>query len=129
MRLIEHTGGVPCESTFSIGRTFIKKPNEVPFSIYGMFYHSHENDAKYHREESGGWKTHSSKPTKTGIKRRLADKPRLKNGQVFPLSARLAGVTKEDILKARVNRSPGFGKRHESRKAKSKRKKKCDKDL
>ena len=33
-------------------------PNEHrPYSISGYFYHSHENDEKWNRDEFGGWKT------------------------------------------------------------------------
>ena len=93
---------------------------EVPYSISGSFYHSHEYDERYHKDEQGLWKIVSSKPRNKPYK---SEKPRFKNGKVFPLSARLAGITKEDIMKARVKNSPGCGQTRESRKAKAKKKK------
>ena len=138
-RLAKGCGHHPCKSSFSIKPTFAKprskiaraevealSMDETPYSITGFFYHSHKYDARYHKDEQGLWKKVSNDPNKKPPK---IERPRIRNGRVVPLSARLAGITKEDILKARVNRSPGFGKKQESRKAKSKRKKKCDKDL
>jgi hypothetical protein len=81
--------------------------NEMPYSINGMFYHSHENDTRYHKDNLGLSKIISDKPRKHPCKQQ---RPRFRNGKVWPLSARLAGITKEDIEKSRIYRSKGFGK-------------------
>ena len=62
------TGYHKCENTFQIKETFTRIMNQEfrnsiksipaeqrPHSIVGIFYHSHENDPKYHRTEGGGW--------------------------------------------------------------------------
>ena len=62
------TGYHKCENTFQIKETFTRIMNKEyrnfiksipaeqrPHSIVGIFYHSHENDPKYHRTEGGGW--------------------------------------------------------------------------
>jgi hypothetical protein len=47
------------------------------------------------------------------------ERPRFRNGKVWPLSARLAGITKEDIEKSRIKHSRVFSK---TRKPKGKKK-------
>ena len=48
-------------------------PNEHrPYSISGYFYHSHENDEKWNRDEFGGWKTN-------GIRKNASNKPKTKH--------------------------------------------------
>ena len=120
-KLSKDSGFHPCKSAFSLSPTFVKPrdkftkteleqldADEVPYSIFGIFYHSHEYDEKYHRNELGIWKTVSNKPRKTPY---VEERPRIKNGKIFPLSARLAGITKEDIIAARRKR---VGKKHEN---------------
>ena len=51
----------------------------------------------------------------------LEQKPHISRGKVYPMSARKLGITVEDILRARKNHSPGFGKK---RKVQSKSNKK-----
>ena len=125
-RLAKHCGHHPCKSSFSIAPTFntLKAnpktaelfDNEMPYSITGLFYHSHENDTRYHKDDLGLSKIISDKPRKHTYKQ---ERPRFKNGKVWPLSARLAGITKEDIEKSRIYHSKGFGK---TRKPKDKKK-------
>jgi len=103
------TGYVPCQSRFSIAPTFPRDknvmvlPNEHrPYSISGYFYHSHENDEKWNRDEFGGWKTN-------GIRKNASNKPktkhypRIKNGKILPLWAR-ATMTVEEVLQAQKDR-------------------------
>ena len=123
-QLQKHCGHHPCKSQFSISPTFnnLKKKyeehafNEIPYSIIGIFYHSHENDTRYHKDDLGLSKIISDKPRKHPCKQ---ERPRFRNGKVWPLSARLAGITKEDIEKSRIYHSKGFGK---TRKPKDKKK-------
>ena len=125
-KLAKHSGHHPCKSTFSIAPTFNTMKatpnyeelfdNEMPYSITGMFYHSHENDTRYHKDDLGLRKIISDKPRKHPCKQ---ERPRFRNGKVWPLSARLAGITKEDIEKSRIYHSKGFGK---TRKPKHKKK-------
>ena len=77
------------------------------YSITGLFYHSHENDTRYHKDELGLSKIISDKPPKHPCKQ---ERPRFRNGKVWPLSARLAGITKEGIEKSRIKHSRGFAK-------------------
>ena len=129
--LQKDNGHYPCNSTFSIGKTFssckgdvTKKEleslpvDEIPYSVNGVFYHAHENEERYHYDEQGLWKKVTDKPRTKPYK---PEKPRFKNGKVWPLSARLAGITKEDIMAAKVKNSPGFGKTPETRKKKANR--------
>ena len=66
----------------------------------GIFYHSHENDPRYHRTEGGGWSTNNCrnniKPKKQSI--------RVRNGLIFPISARNTGITIEEILNSKRRR-------------------------
>ena len=68
----------------------------MPYSITGLFYHSHENDTRYHKDDLGLSKIISDKPRKHPCKQ---ERPRFRNGKVWPLSARLAGITKKDEFK------------------------------
>ena len=125
-KLAKHSGHHPCKSTFSIAPTFNTMKatpnyeelfdNEMPYSITGMFYHSHENDTTYHKDDLGLWKVVSDKPRKRPYK---PERPRFRNGKVWPLSARLAGITKEDIENSKIHHSRGFAK---TRKPKGKKK-------
>ena len=123
-QLKNHCGHHPCKSQFSISPTFnnLKKKyeehafNEIPYSIIGIFYHSHENDTRYHKDDLGLFKVIRDKPSKFPYK---PQRPRFRNGKVWPLSARLAGITKEDIEKSRIKHSRGFAK---TRKPKDKKK-------
>ena len=56
----------------------------------------------------------SDKPRKHPCKQ---ERPRFRNGKVWPLSARLAGITKEDIEKSRIYHYDG-----KTRKPKDKKK-------
>ena len=123
-RLAKHCGHHPCKSNFSIAPTFNTSKanpkqseifdNEMPYSITGLFYHSHENDTRYHKDDLGLSKIISDKPCKHPCK---PERPRFRNGKVWPLSARLAGITKEDIEKSRIYHYDG-----KTRKPKDKKK-------
>ena len=112
------SGHHPCKSYFSIAPSFNNlkaKPNyeelcfnEIPYSIIGLFYHSHENDTRYHKDDLGLRKIISDKPRKRPYK--LDRRPYFRNGKVWPLSSRLAGITKEDIENSRIHHSRGFAK-------------------
>ena len=143
---LKEFGQHPCESTLSFCPTFSRElastsslndlikseilslsEDEFPYSILGVFYHSHKNDEKYNRDEAGGWKKYSAKALKYSERKRLADrKPRIRNGKVFPLSARKAGITVEDLLKSRVYCSPGSGKKQVNKKPRSHTSKESD---
>ena len=113
-RLAKHCGHHPCKSNFSIAPTFntLKEnpkyaevfDNEMPYSITGLFYHSHENDTRYHKDDLGLRKIISDKPRKRPYQQ---GRPRFQNGKVWPVSARLAGITKEDIEKSRIYHARG----------------------
>ena len=130
-KLAKHSGHHPCKSTFSIAPTFNTMKvtpkyeelfdNEMPYSITGMFYHSHENDTRYHKDDLGLRKIISDKPRKRPYQQ---GRPRFQNGKVWPVSARLAGITKEDIEKSRIYHARGFAKTRKP-KGKEKREKTC----
>ena len=113
-KLAKQSGHHPCKSTFSIAPTFNTMKvtpkyeelfdNEMPYSITGMFYHSHENDTRYHKDDLGLRKIISDKPRKRPYQQ---GRPRFQNGKVWPVSARLAGITKEDIEKSRIYHARG----------------------
>ena len=49
-----------CKSSFSISATFPQKKSwmpqeEKPYNLTGIFYHSHKNESKYHKNECGGY--------------------------------------------------------------------------
>ena len=123
--LKKHCGHHPCKSYFSIAPSFNNlkaKPNfeelcfnEIPYSIIGLFYHSHENDARYHKDDLGLRKIISYKPCKCPYKQ---GRPRFQNGKVWPVSARLAGITKEDIEKSRIYHYDGKTKKPKDKKKK-----------
>ena len=131
-KLAKHSGHHPCKSTFSIAPTFNTMKatpnyeelfdNEMPYSITGMFYHSHENDTRYHKDDLGLRKIMSDKPRKRPYKQ---GRPRFQHGKVWPVSTRLAGITKRGIEKSRIKHSRGFAK---TRKPKEKKKSCSDGD-
>ena len=57
--------------------------NEMPYSITGMFYHSHENDTRYHKDDLGLRKIMSDKPRKRPYKQ---GRPRFQHGKVWSVS-------------------------------------------
>ena len=102
-KLKERYGHNPCQSKISIIQFLCQWVNtelkslpteEKPYMLSGHFYHAHENDKKYHRNECGGWTCHNDDFKKP----KSEDQSRIKNGKIFPLSARMAGVTVADIL-------------------------------
>ena len=62
-------GGVPsCPSLIKMKVSFPRSlkndsilENQVPYSISGIFYHNHDNDEKYLRDEAGGWRRHNAR--------------------------------------------------------------------
>ena len=96
-------GNHPCESIFTLRESFVLSYNSVPkdkkpFSIVGIFYHSHKNEEKYNRDECGGWSTNDgrviTKPRKNKNKH-----PRICNNMVYPLKCR-GKFTVEEVLEA-----------------------------
>ena len=73
-----------------------------PYSINGIFHHNHTNDSKYHKNPDGGWKKQGSHadPTK---RKRGPPLPRVRNGKIFPMSARKTH-TIEELLAAQEAR-------------------------
>ena len=112
--LREGFGYFPCESFASITQTFRVNgldgvdTDEVPYSVSGIFYHSHERDKRFEKDERGVWSRHHDNPD-LDKKRRRKD-IRIKDGQVFPIWARKLGITVEDVLAARST-GRGEGKR------------------
>ena len=89
-------GRVDCESKFSIRQSmpFVKdalKGDDRPYSLKGTFYHCHEDDKKFDRDEFGGYFRNGT----TKYKKYL----RVKNNQVFPLRARKK-FTVQEVLDA-----------------------------
>ena len=105
------TGYAPCQSRFGITPAFAKDETfkELPddqksYVICGVFYHSHENDEKWNRDEYGGWKTNGiRKNANTTRKKPKIEYPRIKNGKIIPLWAR-ATMSVEEVLKAQKER-------------------------
>ena len=94
-----------------------------PYSINGYFYHNHTNDKKYHRDPDGGWKKQGSHadPSK---RKRGPPLPRIRNGKIWPVSARKTH-TIEEILAAQEARrkdSPWLEKPKKSCSTKKKKK-------
>ena len=112
--LREGFGYFPCESFASIKQTFRvngvdeSDADEKPYSLSGIFYHSHERDKRFEKNELGIWSKHHDDPDLDKQKRKKDI--RIKNGQVFPIWARKAGITVEDVLAARST-GRGEGKR------------------
>ena len=112
-----------CTSVLSLYKTFktIDKDNpiieETPHSLAGIFYHNHENDKKYHRDPDGGWKKQGSyaDPTK---KQNKTSYPRVRNGKIFPLSARKTHTIEELLTAQKWKRKDWVQK--------PKKKKKCN---
>ena len=99
-------GHVPCESQLSMRRTFpydkTLPENQRPFSLFGVFYHSHENDKNWHRNEFGGWTASRSDPSKN-VSEGKPVYPRVRNGKIFPIKLRHF-YTVEEVLKAKMER-------------------------
>ena len=74
--------------------------DQKPFSIVGTFYHSHENEEKWHRNEFGSWSLNKNDNKNLDGK---TEYPRVKNGKVFPLKFRHL-YTVEEVLKAKNQR-------------------------
>ena len=121
-KLKEGYGHNSCQSKISIIQFLCQWVNvelksipteEKPYILSGYFYHAHENDKKYHRTDCGGWTCHnddSDKPKSKG-------QPRIKNGKIFPLSARMAGVTVNDILAEKKGKNKMKKKKGEEKKS------------
>jgi hypothetical protein len=98
---LKNDGNVDCKSWFSYRESMPRvedtlPKDERPHCLYGIFYHCHENDIKYHKDELGGWK--SCKKSKSA-KRKLYY-ARVINNQVFPIRARKK-YTVQDVLEAK----------------------------
>ena len=132
------SGYAPCQSRFGICPAFARDDNlktlpedQRPYLICGTFYHSHENDEKWNRDEFGGWKTNGiRKNANTTRKKPKIEYPRIRNGKIIPLWAR-ATMTVEQVLQAQKDRKEankkagsfgfyaGTSKRKDSKKSKS----------
>ena len=99
--LKEGYGQHPCQSAFGLSQSFMRVesslPNhEKPHSIVGIFYHSHKNEEKYHRNEYGGWEVnHVTKAKRPKGK----NNPTVRNNMVYPLKCR-GTFTVEEVLEA-----------------------------
>ena len=71
----------------------------------GYFYHNHKNDPKYWRDLDGGWKKQGSyaDPILKEKRKNQSILPRVRNGRIFPISARKTH-TVEEILAAKEQR-------------------------
>ena len=101
-RMKNKIGHVPCESQLSVRRTFPNDKtlpeNKRPFSLCGVFYHSHENDKNWHRNEFGGWTA-----SRSDVYEGKPVYPRVRNGKIFPMKFRHL-YTVEEVLKAKKDR-------------------------
>ena len=101
-RMKNKIGHVPCESQLSIRRSFpcdeTLPENQRPFSLCGVFYHSHENDKNWHRNEFGGWTA-----SRSDVYEGKPVYPRVRNGKIFPMKFRHL-YTVEEVLKAKKER-------------------------
>ena len=98
--LNEGYGRHPCQSAFGLTQSFPRVesslPNhEKPHSIVGIFYHSHKNDEKYHRNEYGGWDVNHV----TRAKSQRKNHPAVRNNKLYPLKCR-GKYTVEEVLEA-----------------------------
>ena len=98
---LKNDGKVDCKSCFSYKESMplVKDTlpkDQRPHCLIGTFYHCHENDEKYHKDELGGWKSYKKRKS---IKKKQYY-ARVKNNQVFPIRARKK-YTVEDVLEAK----------------------------
>ena len=90
-----------CNSQFSFSEAFNRLKcdlpwNERPYELTGIFYHSHKNEEKYHRNEYGGWEVnHVTKAKRPKGK----NNPTVRNNMVYPLKCR-GKFTVEEVLEA-----------------------------
>ena len=73
-------GYIDCTSTFTMNPVFRQDTKDLqlvplderPFCIFGVFFHNHENDERFHRLDGTGaprkWKCHNSSPSTPKIK-------------------------------------------------------------
>ena len=76
-------GYIDCPSTFRMSPVFkqdtkdlqIVPLDERPHYIFGVFYHNHENDGRFHRFDGTGaprkWKCYNSSPSTTKTKKQI----------------------------------------------------------
>ena len=100
-KMLKH-GHHPCESIFTLKESFGLSYNSIPkdkkpFSIAGIFYHSHKNEEKYNRDEFGGYSIDGRRVTKP--RKNKNRHPRIKNNMVYPLKCR-GKFTVEEVLEA-----------------------------
>ena len=100
----------PCKSTISIVQTFresfdktLTGNEDKPYSLFGMFYHSHKKDERFHKKKGGrGFVRNHDDPTLDKPNKRGTE-IRIKNGKLYPIYARKY-VTIEEVLAARVGK-------------------------
>ena len=116
-------GYYPCKSFISILRSFkdytLEEDEEKPFSLVGIFHHSHKDDERFHKNKHGGFRRNHDDPS-LDCKRKK--EIRIKNGKIFPIYARKY-VTVEEILA--LKDSNGGTKRKDKQSASAKLKKGC----
>ena len=88
---IKNDGKVDCKSLFSIRESmpFIEDTlpkDKRPYCLSGIFYHCHENDRKYHKDQlEGVWGWKSCRKIN---KKKKPYYVQVQNNQVFPIRAR-----------------------------------------
>ena len=98
---LKNDGNVDCKSLFSIRESmpFVEDTlpkDKRPHCLNGIFYHCHENDRKYHKDQLGGWK----KSCRKSSKKKKPYYVQVQNNQVFPIRARKK-YTVQDVLEAK----------------------------
>ena len=87
---------VDCKSVFSFKESMprvedLLPKEDRPYCLVGVFYHCHENDENFHRNELGGYvQSRKNKP-----KKKKPYYARVINNQIFPIRARLQYTVKE----------------------------------
>ena len=100
---LKNDGNVDCKSWFSIRESmpFIEDTlpkDKRPYCLNGIFYHCHENDRKYHKDQlEGVWCWKSCRKIN---KKKKPYYVQVQNNQVFPIRARKK-YTVQDVLEAK----------------------------
>ena len=100
---LKNEGNVDCKSWFSIRESmpFVEDAlpkDKRPYCLNGIFYHCHENDRKYHKDQlEGVWGWKSCRKIN---KKKKPYYVQVQNNQVFPIRARKK-YTVQDVLEAK----------------------------
>ena len=100
-KLLAADGQVDCQSVFSFKESMPQVEDTLPkekrpYSLAGVFYHCHEYDEKFNRNELGGWLQFR----KNKCKKKKPCYARVIKNQIFPIRARLQ-YTVEEVLEAK----------------------------